>query len=281
MALHPTGYKLTQKEHWAALANYYGQKFETKPSNVGAHPGTAQGSSNVRQPDKNFKLSRSPLAMGYLAIVYFGSMFLATFFNVAFYSEIMEALNSRGVSLRRGLGVAFKRLGSILSWTLLAGVVGWVIRCIEERVPLAGRIIMGLIGTAWSVAAVFVIPVIIQDAEQKNPVKILRSSAETLKRTWGEGLIGYAGFSSANTAIFLLSLVPVALVCAVAIHFGSVIGCVIAGGLWLLTMIALSYVSGVASQVYRCVLFVYATDGIVPAPYNHDLLQGAWKVKKG
>jgi hypothetical protein len=41
-------------------------------------------------------------------------MFLATFFNVTFYSEIMAALNGRGVSLRRGLSLACGRRSSIL-----------------------------------------------------------------------------------------------------------------------------------------------------------------------
>ena len=39
-------------------------------------------------------------------VIYFLSMFLATFFNVAFYSEIIAALDGRGVSFRRGLATA-------------------------------------------------------------------------------------------------------------------------------------------------------------------------------
>ena len=90
-------------------------------------------------------------------------MFLATFFNVAFYSEIIAALNGKGVSFRRGLSLARSRLPSILAWTFLAGLVGWLIRTIEQRLPFAARIVTGLIGMAWSVAAVFAIPVIIQE----------------------------------------------------------------------------------------------------------------------
>jgi hypothetical protein len=43
----------------------------------------------------------------------------------------------------------------------------------------------------------------------------------------------------------------------------------------------MAYVSGVAGHVYRCALFKYATEGVVPEPYDQDLLDMAWKVKKG
>jgi hypothetical protein len=281
VVLHNTGYKLTQSEHWTALAEYYlpaeGRKAKHGATLAKANPVSASKSS----PEDSAPAKQSPMVSAYLLITYFLSMFLATFFNVAFYSEIIEALNSRGVSLRRGLALAVKRLPSILAWTLLAGVVGWMIRSIEERVPLLGRIVTGLIGLAWSVAAVFAIPVIIQNQTQRNPLKILRQSAETLKQTWGEGLVGYLGFSSVSMLIFLCSLVGLALAGGVAFVLKSISLGIIAVGVWLIALIVISYASSVASQVYRCVLFIYATEGSVPEPYTQELLDAAWKVKKG
>ena len=160
-------------------------------------------------------------------------MFLATFFNVAFYSEIIAALNGKGVSFRRGLSTARSRLPSILAWSLLAGVVGWIIRTIEQRLPFAGRIVTGLIGMAWSIAAVFAIPVIIQEQPMRNPIKILQQSAMTLKRTWGEGLIGYVGFSAGSVVIFLCSLPPLLLAGVLALLFKSVWLIVIAAVIWV------------------------------------------------
>ena len=216
----------------------------------------------------------------YLLVFYFVSMFLATFFNVAFYSEIIAALNGKGVSFRRGLSTARSRLPSILAWSLLAGAVGWIIRAIEQRLPLGGRIVTGLIGMAWSIAAVFAIPVIIQEQPMRNPIKILQQSAMTLKRTWGEGIIGYIGFSAANMAIFGCSLAPLLLAGVLAVLLKSVWVIAIAGGLWVLGLLFVAYVSGVAGHVYQCALYLYATEGVVPEPYNQDLLDMAWKVKK-
>ena len=54
----------------------------------------------------------------------------------------------------------------------------------------------------------------------------------------------------------------------------------VAAVLWLGGIIAWSYVIGVASQVYRCALFLYASEGLISEPYNRELLDMAWKIKK-
>ena len=289
VVLHHTGYHLNQKEHWVALKDYY----LPEPANPPKSQDSANGASGALATLLTGKSAAagasgqpaaarvSPWGSLCLLVLYFISMFLATFFNVAFYGEIIAALDGRGVSFRRGLRTACGRWRSILGWSLLAGVVGWLIRTLEQRLPLAGRIVAGLIGMAWSVAAVFVIPVIVQEQPLRNPIKILQQSALTLKRSWGEGLIGYVGFSAGSVVIFLCSLVSLLLAGAVAYAFKSVTLIVVAGGIWVLGLLLMAYVSGVAGHVYRCALYKYATEGVVPEPYNQDLLDLAWKVKKG
>ena len=159
-------------------------------------------------------------------------------------------------------------------------MVGWIIRAIEERLSLAGRLVTGLIGMAWSIAAVFAIPVIIQEQPMRNPIRILQQSAMTLKRTWGEGLIGYLGFSAGSVVIFGCSLLPLLVAGALALLLKSVWVIGIAGVIWVLGLLFMAYVSGVAGHVYRCALYLYATEGVVPEPYNQELLAMAWKVKK-
>jgi hypothetical protein len=288
IVLHHTGYQINQKQHWIALKDYYLPAPAVQPKSRDPAAG-AFAALNVLVTGHPVAVdkSRHPVAAnGFpwgslcLLAIYLVSMFLATFFNVAFYSEIIAALNGRGVSFRRGLSMARSRLPSILAWSLLAGVVGWLIRAIEQRLPLAGRILTGFIGMAWSIAAVFAIPVIIQEQPMRNPIKILQQSALTLKRTWGEGLIGYLGFSAGSVVIFVFSLLPLLLVGALALLFKSLELIVFAGAIWMLGLLFMAYVSGVAGHVYRCALYMYATEGVVPEPYNQDLMDMAWKVKK-
>jgi hypothetical protein len=159
-------------------------------------------------------------------------------------------------------------------------LVGWLIRAIEERLPWVGRILMGFIGMAWSVAAVFAIPVIIQEQPMRNPLKILQQSAMTLKRTWGEGLIGYVGFSAGSWAMFIGTLPALVLGIGLAVLLKSVWLGITAGVFWVLGLVMLAYVSRVAAHVYRCALYIYAAEGVVPEPYSQDLLDMAWKVKR-
>ena len=241
VVLHHTGYHLNQKQHWVALKDYYLPAPAVQPESQDPAAGTSEALSvlltgrSTSADESGHPVAAQGFPWGSLCCLalYFVSMFLATFFNVAFYSEIIAALNGKGVSFRRGLSTARSREPSILAWSLLAGVVGWVIRTIEGRLPFAARIVTGLIGLAWSIAAVFAIPVIIQEQPMRNPIKILRQSAMTLKRTWGEGLIGYLGLSAGSVVIFAVSLLPLLLAGALALLLKSVWLMVIAGLIWV------------------------------------------------
>ena len=263
IALQKTGYSYSQLAHWKAV----GQTVFVE----GSTPGEQGGRS---------ELHLKPLGMIYSAAIYLLSMFLATFFNVAFYHEILNALKGQPVSIRAGLRFACAKWKPIVMWALFAGLVGLVIRTLEEKLSFVGQWIVGLIGLAWSVAAVFVIPAIITEERTVNPLTLLKLSAITLKRTWGESLIGYVGLQFGSMLVLLGSLGMFAGAVAVSFWLNNFWILAAAGFVWLTGVFAFAYVMSVASQVYRCALFVYASEGTIPEPYNLELLQLAWKVKK-
>jgi predicted alternative tryptophan synthase beta-subunit len=39
-------------------------------------------------------------------------------------------------------------------------------------------------------------------------------------------------------------------------------------------------VVSIADDIFRCALYVYASEGVVPAPYTAELMDAAWKVRK-
>jgi len=256
--LRPTGYGYASAEHWQAISHSLFRQ------------STEQGGQVIF----------SPGAMAYLAFLYFLAMFIATFCNVAFYHEILAALSGQPVSIGRGLKFAGTKIRPILMWTLFAGLVGLIIKAIEQRLSWVGQIIGKLIGVAWSVAAVFAIPVIVRDEQSLNPIAVLRKSAGALKRTWGEALIGYVGLSFANLLVFVGSLLWLAGATAVSIWLHNYWMIAFAAVGWLFALFAWGYVTSVASQVYRGALYLYAAEGIIPAPYNQEMLNQAWKFKK-
>ncbi len=264
IALQKTGYGYAQIDHWKAVS----QTLFVESASAGSEKETATS------------IHLKPRGFVYGGIIYFLSMLLATFSNVAFYHEILGALKGNPVSLLRGVVFASTRWKSILMWALFAGLVGLIIRVLEEKLEFIGQIIVGWIGTAWSVASVFVIPVIITEEASINPLTMLKKSAITLKRTWGESLAGYLGLQFGNLLVLIGSIVYFAGAIALSVALNNYWLLAGAGAVWLLSMTALAYLTTVASQVYRCALFIYATEGTIPEPYNLDLLQLAWKMKK-
>ncbi len=258
----PTGYGVLEGEHWKALA----QKLFGAELNPG--------------PNHAVSLTLHPLLLGYGAFIYLVSMFAATFFNVAFNTEVIAALNGEPVSLRHGFDLACSRVKSIAVWSLFAGVVGIIIQQIEQRLSFLGRIIAGFIGLAWSVASVFVIPVLIREEPTANPIKILGKSAGTIKRTWGEMLTGYIGLQGAHSVVLTLSIALIGISFVLAFALSNFWILIPIGVVWLLSLFAYSYLANIASQVYLCALYIYASEGVVPEPFDQELLDRAWKVKK-
>jgi len=255
--LLPNDYSYFTAAHWKTLVN----TFITKTGS-GPH-----------------QLSFSPVALAYFAFLYLVSMFTATFFNVAFYNEILAALNGEEVSLGRGLRFACTRWKAILMWTAFAGLVGLIIKCIERRSGLIGGIIARIIGVAWSIASVFVIPVIVRDEESANPFVTLRKSAQILTQTWGESLIGYIGIGVINTIVVIGSGLTLAITIGFTTKLHHPLLVVLEGGVWLVFMMCWGYLMNVANLVYKGALFLYAAEGTVSEPYDQDLLDSAWKFK--
>ncbi len=88
------------------------------------------------------------------------STFIAIFFNVALAACAARSLRGEDTKVGEGLSAAMRRIGPILGWTLVAGTVGLILRILEDRFPIAGRIAVWIAGAAWAVATFFVIPVI-------------------------------------------------------------------------------------------------------------------------
>ena len=262
-----SGHSITELSHWQTLGQHIHEMVGNKK---------VTGGMVIKQLFGNYWYA-------WFVLFYLISMFSTTFLNVAFYNEIINGLNGKRVSLLRGINVALSKIKLIIIWSLFAGAIGLIIRNLEERLGFVGKLIMGLIGIAWSVASIFVIPVIIREEKSSNPLKLLKTSAQMLKRTWGETVIGYAGISVFSLLIFLISLPLLFLACIIFIGMNiSNAGVIIVMLIFLYTicMLMLAYLSTIANHVYRGALYLYATEGVIPGSFDEDMMNKAWKVKK-
>ena len=265
LAVAPTGEPITTSAHWKKVGEKY----------LGI-----QTDGVDRRGKQKTEYAPTATSMVYLGSWYFITMFGATFFNVAFFHEILAALRGQSIDIARGIRHAGARWQAILFWSLLAGVVGLIIKAIEERSGWLGRLVARFVGVAWSVAASFVIPILVQEEKSVNPIEAVKRSAQLLQRTWGEALIGYVGLSLGTTVLTIGSFLLLALVIAVSIALKSVVFGLILGAVWLIALIAASYLLSVAGQVFRGALYLYAAEGMVASPYSQDSFEGAWRQRK-
>jgi hypothetical protein len=271
VAFYPTGHSYLSAAHWSAIGERVSQIFPS--SSHATHHSASSFTAAFAGSHVVFQHWWMTL---FFALAYFTSMFLGTFCNVAFYHEIMQALNGHPVSVRRGFQFATTRWRAVLMWSLFAGLVGYIIQMIEQRVGFLGKIITSLIGFAWSIASIFIIPTLVRDTETTNPVKLLRHSAGTLKRTWGELVVGFIGLE----VVVILMIIP-AMVMAIMIagFHHHVIAPLLIFGIVFLTVLPFSWLRNLVNSVYRCALYIYATEGVIPEPFDKELLDSAWKVK--
>lgn len=211
----------------------------------------------------------------YLAgfLFYFANFFVVIFFNSAIVACAIKRMEGGDPTVGYGLRAAWHRLPQIVAWALLTSTVGFLLRVIEERVPLAGKIVVGLLGMAWAVTSYMVVPLVV--IEGKGPIDAYRDSVAMLKRSWGEQLIGNVGF---GLIFFLLGILPVALVILVAMT-GNGLAIVTVLVISALYLLGLGLVSATLQAIYQAAVYRYVVDGQAPAGFDNDALAGAFRAK--
>jgi hypothetical protein len=215
---------------------------------------------------------------GLLVLYYFGAHFIMTFFNVALVACAVKRLEGGDPTVGYGIGEAADRIGIIAGWSLFSASVGLVLRALEERADFLGKIVISLVGVLWTLAAFFVVPILV--VERKGPFAAIKESSALLKRTWGEQIIAGTGFGM----ISFLFMIPCLLLLVLAVVAGVqgagpwVVVNLVAGG--ILGLVAVSVVTATLQSIFQTALYLYARDGQVRGPFAEEALRGAM-VPKG
>lgn len=159
-----------------------------------------------------------PAILGFL--FYLATSFVVVFFNTALVCCALIRFNGGNPTLGDGLSAAWARLPQIFGWALLAATVGTILKQVEDRAPVVGKFVIGLIGMAWAVVTFMVVPVLA--AERLGPFAAVKRSAGLLRKTWGEALVGQVSLG----AVQLLFTLPVILVLVVVGGFSASAGSV-------------------------------------------------------
>ena len=209
---------------------------------------------------------------------YFVSYAVMFFFNSALVGAAMIRLRGGDPTVGDGFRIALSKLPKILGYAAIAATVGMILKAIEERAPLVGRIVAGLVGAAWSLATFLAVPVLV--AEDIGPLEAVKKSATLLKKTWGENLIGNAGIG------FVMGFLIIA-VLFIGIGLGVATSATTQNGLGFLafaipTVVAvmlLALIQAALHGVYAAAVYRYAEEGTAGAGFDAAMLQGAFRAK--
>ncbi len=190
-----------------------------------------------------------------IVIFYIVSFFVGFFFNAAIIGAATIRLNGGNPTLADGFRIARENAGRIFLWAVFAATVAMILRAIQERLGVVGKILIGIVGIAWSLATYFVVPVLI--FEKLGPWAAVKRSAHIFKSTWGETLVG--GFSMG--AIFVLLGLAGLLAPVLGFVLGGIIGLAVGAVVLIVYWVILALVASAASSVLIAALYRFATTG--------------------
>jgi hypothetical protein len=215
--------------------------------------------------------STNPLLYGLAFVMYVGLSFVAIFFNASVIGTAMQRLEGHDAKISDGIALARQHLGEIFVWAIVTATVGMILRTLQERAGLIGRILIGIVGVAWNLITFFVVPVLLYE-----PVGVggsIKRSASIFRERWGEQFIG-AG--TIGLAMFLLSIpiIVVGVALSAALPWVGI-------PLLVLALGALIAVGSACTGVFNAALYRYATTGQASGAFTDDDLAGAFRPRRG
>jgi hypothetical protein len=153
----------------------------------------------------------------------------------------------------------------------MTATVGLIVRSLENRAGVVGRIVFGLVGMAWSIVTFMVVPVLLfEDLSVTDSVK---RSATLFRSRWGEQLVGNGSIGLVVLVVGIVALIPIGLAYAISSILGFAVAVVLVG--------ALMAANAALSGIFNAALYRYATTGLASSPFEISDLQGSFRARKG
>jgi hypothetical protein len=200
------------------------------------------------------------------------------FFNAALVGAALIRLDGGDPTVSDGLAIASKRMGSILGYAVIAATVGMVLRFIQERVGIIGKIVTGLIGMAWTLTTYLTVPILV--TKDIGPIDAVKESAVIFKRTWGEQVVGNFGM---GVAVFLMGISWTLVSCVLIFFTIGMVGnawlTVLAVSVMVLGYVLLSLFASALNGIYTAALYRYAMTGDT-GHFDATIMGNAFSPKK-
>ncbi len=214
---------------------------------------------------------------GFMFAFYLVTYFVVIFFNVGLVTCAKGVFYGEPATFKDGMRNAMAHLGSILFYALIASTVGMILRMISERSGVIGRLLISLIGMAWTLVTYFVVPVMA--VEHRNPIEAIKESGAMLKKTWGENIVVNGGINLVFGLLMMLAFVPLAGGIFLAASGTLLVGITLIIGA-VLFFIVMALMSATLTGVFQTALYLYARTGQLPNVYDPDVVQYAFRQQR-
>ncbi len=211
-------------------------------------------------------------AVGFL--YYLVLYFLIFFFNTALAGAALIRLDGGDPTVKDGLEIAFRKLGVILEYAAVAATVGMILRAVEERAGFVGRIVIGLIGLAWTLATYLTVPVLV--SREMGAIDAVKESAALFRKTWGEQMVGNVGFGLLTT-LALLGMIALAVPVFILVAPASAALAAVMALCFLVALVTLIVLSSALQGIYSAALYRYATTGEPGGPFEPAMMRQAFR----
>ena len=199
------------------------------------------------------------------------------FANSALVGAAMIRLRGGDPTVGDGFRVAMKHIGAILGYALISATVGMILRWLSERGKTVGRITSSIVGLAWNLATYLVVPVLV--VEGVGPVEAIKRSANLLKKTWGEQIVGNfsIGLVFVLLAVLLIILgIPIFILVA-STHSPVLIA--LTALLFVLMFVFMGLISSTLNGIYVAAVYRYAAEGEAGGFFSAEMVQEAFRPK--
>ena len=198
--------------------------------------------------------------------------FISIFFRAALVSGAHERMMGGDPTVRSAIAGALERLPKLFGWAVITTIVGSILRAMEQRAGLLGRIVVNLVGMAWAVTTFLVIPVIV--IENSGAVDSTKRSVALFRHTWGENLSAQVGFG----LIGFLAFIPIVILAAIGATIGTLLGFVLIA-VAVVAGIALITVLSALGAIFQTALYHYAVGTELAAELDATMLRDSFARK--
>jgi hypothetical protein len=211
-------------------------------------------------------------------VAYIVTYFLINFYAAALARNILDIFQGVRQPYKTYIGAARAKAWPIFMFSVIESIVGIILRYVVERIRFVGWIIAWLLGTAWSIGTMFVLPLIMDG--DVSATRAIKQSIGFFKQTWGENVVSKVTVNAPLALLtFLLYLVaiPVIFVAVMSGNYALMMAVII---VYLILQISLAILGSFANSTLNTALYYYAVHHQVPTAFSGDMLDRVFIQRK-